>query len=255
MAKRKVIHSKDLALSPSEIKLMLASLYGRNKFIFVAFLYGGLRVGELVHMQGTWINRNNHTAKDMGVNHIQIPMVGQNCTCPDCLYYSYRDYMRTEKKMPEQWYKDIQKKFYEDKRTGNISKEVYDKSHWAPKSAAGCRVIPIIFKKFDGGLAHFYPNDNSKTLGITRQQVWNIIKSAGHEIIGYERRLFPHAIRATCATIFGNAGINIYDLSTFMGWDSISSANPYMKTDVNRMIESMNISKVKINEMITRKGR
>jgi len=255
MAKRKVIHSRDLALSSSEIKQILASLYGKNKFIFVAFLYGGMRVGELIHMQGTWINRNNNAAKDMGINFIKIPAVGQNCTCPDCLLYHYRDYMRNDEKKPKEWYNKIQKQFYEDKRTGTIPQEVINKSYWSPKSEAGARVIPIIFNKFDGALGHFYPRDDSKTLGITRQQVWTIVKDSGHKILGYDRRLFPHAVRATCATIFASAGINIYDLTTFMGWDSVASANPYMQVDVKRMIESMNKSKENIDEMIARKGR
>jgi len=110
-------------------------------------------------------------------------------------------------------------------------------NQWRPKTKAGARVLPIstplraVFSKF----MELSPDG----LGFSRITVYyktkQVLKRARIIRKGLAKdTIFPHALRATCASLLAANGMDAAALSAFMGWESIAIADHYIRTSVAR---------------------
>lgn len=233
--------SKEYVLNLIEINLILNWLDNTkkplDKFVFVCLTYGGFRASELTHMQKSWIHIDDEYSKRLGVNYVQIPETGEYCNCRDCKLQHFLDTEAKKDgvKYTKEWYSEIRKTFDYDISEGR---------YWQPKTLSGNRKIPVVYDIFKEALNSFYHNNNQLT--YSRQWVWGIIHNISKEIWksktvfdqkkdGYKtilnRQLYPHALRATAASLWAFKGINATALKSIMGWSNIEIADIYVKSD------------------------
>ena len=55
------------------------------------------------------------------------------------------------------------------------------------------------------------------------------------------RGIYPHVIRATCASIWADTGLDVHSIMKILGWSSVSTAQIYIsssdKTAVEKALE------------------
>jgi len=156
-----------------------------DKVIIGVLLYCGLRVGELAHMNATWITQDGN---------LRVPAF-QKCNCSECRYKGQEE--------------------------------------WRPKTKAGIRILPISGQISKDLLT--YLSKRPKGLGLTRQTLHahtkELMQKAGLRVKGPAGNVaFPHALRATCAQMLANGGMEASALCAFMGWQSIAIGDRYIRT-------------------------
>ena len=113
----------------------------------------------------------------------------------------------------------------------------YRKGVWSPKTSAGVRSVLIhpillpILKRYI----------NSVSTNVSRQaieiRVSRIVKRTN-----IPHRVYPHALRATCATLWSNQGMSAPTLQYLMGWELLDSAEHYVQSTKKRALkEAMEI--------------
>ena len=197
---RKGQRCREDVLNPQELENLVSGCSSlRDKFIIYCLAFGGLRVSEMVHLRRTWINLDEKT--------LTVPLK-QDCRCKDC--------NRVVKKT--------------GKSKGGV---------WRPKTEHGHRTIrihPVLSPIIEEFLA------SSDGLGLTRQRVWQRIKElkdnlpSGHRIL---HNIYPHCLRATCATDLAHEKISSPALQHTFGWSRLSSAEFYVRTGEQRAIKEL----------------
>ena len=241
--KDKVTHAKENKLENHEVKALMDELTGRDKFIFTALLYGGLRVGELVHMRKSWIHIDDEYSEAFGYDYIQIPIKGVACDCDQCLLNAYTELIRDEEQKSKSWYKQTASDFFYLKRNNNLP---VSEGLWRPKSKKAARKIPILMDEFKYELLHFFKHNDS--LGLIRQQVGEIVKRKSNSII--HRHLYPHAIRATTASLWVDSGANVQELMKIMGWETMNTAQIYVDANDKQAFKRLSKKSSAFEDMI-----
>lgn len=238
---KNVQESKDDALNLNDIRIIEKWLDTNNirlnKFVFVTLTYGGFRASELVHMQKDWLHIDDEYSKKLELDYVQIPKKGQYCDCRDC---KLQHFLEVEKvkigvKYTKEWYTAIRKTFDATGAEGR---------YWEPKTNSGERKIPIVYNTFRDELLKFY--EKNEKLEYSRQWVWNAVNNISKSIWGFKdvfkaetnkhecilnKPLYPHALRATAASLWAFKGMNATALKSIMGWSSIEIADVYVKSD------------------------
>ena len=239
-----VKHSKDFVLSKEEIhELIKVSNSEKEEFIVSMFIFEGIRVGELAHMDYSWFHINDSVSKDKGVNHIQIPPFGLECDCIDCQRQMYIEYRRKrfEKKtgskgMSKDWYKKTKKAYHLRRKLNTLPK--LEVREWTPKTKSGARLIPL----YDVNLIDLisvqdFVNDKTR-MPESRYEIWRIVKKMAKRAFGTEHtKVYPHSLRATCASLWASQDVSLNKLTAIMGWSGTASAKPYIKTGEKEVIE------------------
>jgi len=114
------------------------------------------------------------------------------------------------------------------------------RGHWKPKSKHGVRAVAIpeflkpVFLKY---LTRF-----PEGLKMTRQAAWYRVRlvcaAAGVP------EVFPHALRASCATFLASKGFTAVELCQYLGWARIAMGEHYI-----RIAEARSGSKQKIKQI------
>lgn len=226
----KIVHAKEDILSPEEILLMISTSKQvlRYEFVIKSILFGGMRAGEIAHLTRDW------WAKDE--KKIEIP-TKQSCSCRECRLKQFSIDIRKE------WEQDhpgvsfrvsrVDKSIREEKKYREpFSKVVV--GFWEPKTFAGIRSIPIVYDEFEEILERFF--ERYEKVGLTRQRVWQIVTSVAiaAKVKTDVRDVYPHCIRATCASLWGMKKVAPATMCKIFGWDNVSSANPYITTEEER---------------------
>lgn len=208
-----VRHSKEDALNEREFELLVEGSYRLDDDYFelesrlVLFLAGrlGMRAGEIAHLRESWIDWH----RDM----IVVPRY-QDCQqgrdgelCGHCRSAA------------------TQMRQYND----GLSQERAEELMWSPKTEAAAREIPLAassrakivveryFERFD----EFKASRN-----VVNRRVDRVAEAADDAIRADD--VYPHALRATCASHFAGAGIDIVSLKSMMGWASYQTAENYL---------------------------
>lgn len=103
---------------------------------------------------------------------------------------------------------------------------------WKPKTGAGVRTVPIS-RPIQKDLLRFLAMQ-PKGLQVSRIRIWywtkDILKRAGVKQKGLAgSTIYPHALRATCASMLAAGGMSAANLAYFMGWSSIAVGDHYVK--------------------------
>jgi len=98
---------------------------------------------------------------------------------------------------------------------------------WRPKTKKGAREI-LIHPALLPVLQEFFTINEA--FPLTRQRVWQRIKklTVKAQIL---HNIYPHCIRATCATILAHQKISAPALQYVLGWSKLTSAESYVRTD------------------------
>ena len=103
---------------------------------------------------------------------------------------------------------------------------------WKPKTKAGARTLPIPerMKKDLAELLRVKPYG----MGVSRVGLYYRTKTVLHRAKVRFRGVagntaFPHALRATCASILARNGMSAVNLCYFMGWKSIAIGDHYIR--------------------------
>jgi integrase len=101
---------------------------------------------------------------------------------------------------------------------------------WKPKTKKGARTIlihPVLVPIMSEFLA------SNEEIGLTRQRIWQRVKELALQAHIF-RNLYPHCLRATAATNLAYEGISAASLQYDFGWERLSSAEAYVKSDMKR---------------------
>lgn len=184
----RVIRAKEDALSDSEIvELKAACKSLKDKFIVWTPIYSGLRVGELAHLNRSWLDWQSKT--------INVP-AEQDCWCWDCRHYR--------------------------------------RGLWMPKTEMGVRSV-FISPELEPILQACF--ETVKPLRQVSRQGWEWRLSRVAKRTNIEHRVYPHCLRATCATLWSTQGMSAPSLQYLMGWEQLESAEHYVQSTKKRAIK------------------
>jgi integrase len=206
-----VTHSKDDALSEREFECLVEGAQKMDdyqgteaRFIVMAAGRLGLRAGEIAHMTSDWINWRDQ--------RIEVP-AHQPCDqgrdgglCGHC------------RQLVEQC------ATYNDKEESAIAA-----NWWRPKTEAAVRGVPFgwcpraeieierFFERFDRFERSF--------TAIGRR----VTRAAEHAPTLEPDDVYPHALRATAATLQAGKGLSASALCNMFGWVNLSTAQVYIQ--------------------------
>ena len=184
-----------------------------------------------MHLRQHWIHIGDEYSEDYGTDYINIPDEGEPCSCDECTYNAYIESVRGEGEKNKEWYRVHKKEFFRLKRNNQLPKSL--KGIWKPKTSTSIRKIPILTDEFRDELLKFYSKNES--IGITRQQIWSIVKTISFNTIS--RGIYPHVIRATCASIWADTGLDVYSIMKILGWSTVSTAQLYISSSDRTAVE------------------
>jgi len=104
---------------------------------------------------------------------------------------------------------------------------------WKPKTLEGARVIPIRIQAKDVISRYF---NAFRRVGCTRQTVYNHITDVAKRV-KLAKKVYPHSLRSTSASLWGLTGISAPSLCKIMGWKNITSALPYVTADTDTALK------------------
>jgi len=194
--------SVDNVLSNNEIKLLKSACetYEERLLIF-GLLYTGMRISEFIHFNKSWINRR--------IGSIIIP-TEQKCPCYEC--------------KKEIWRKR------KDKNTGETIERILKKPSgiWMPKTKHGHRRIEILPEIKD--IFEEYFKDHYSISEVIKHRImgWSILKEVSKRA-DIPHKVFPHAIRATFASILAEKGFDVWTIQSTLGWASLEPAMSYIR--------------------------
>jgi len=114
------------------------------------------------------------------------------------------------------------------------------RGYWKPKSEAGVRVVPI--PTFVTDLVYDFLVKYPEGLGITRQDAWYRVKQLAKK--AGIRNLFPHALRATYATMLAERGMEAMAICYTLGWSRLEVAQSYIRTARARALAAKQIKEI-----------
>jgi len=204
-SKRKTRHSKDDALSETELQKLIETADNRfDRAIVVLSGYEGMRSSEIAHMTKDWVDFQDDT--------ITIPEE-QNCNCSECIVRKKRLAMQD-----------------------GASKDEVDKIKkgiWMPKTENSARMIPIRNKAKQYIHDYFNAFDD---IGCSRVTVFNHIKDIAKRS-KITKKIYPHSLRSTSASLWGLTGISATALCKIMGWSDIETAYSYVNADMESAVQ------------------
>lgn len=108
---------------------------------------------------------------------------------------------------------------------------------WTPKTPSAARIIPIV-EEYEPILFEFFSLHNSvmqviKSRQIAEYMLYRIAKEAG-----IKKRIFPHALRGTFATILAAKDFNTFEITAVMGWRQSRTADEYINLVGSRVIKA-----------------
>lgn len=223
-----VHHSKKDALDERTFEKFVAATYEMEEYWgiqcrFILFVMGrcGLRKGELVHLSEEQINWRE------GV--IEIP-AHIDCDCGYCERLAEQKHEIENDSVTDSEYNTA---FDEYEPGGSV---VYDKlpelstftdEMWKPKTDAAVRSVAFDFQpRVEIAVEDFFDRFGEYTWSAAsvNRRVEKMI-----DIVGYEQRLYPHALRATAATYHVYRDVALIPLQSMFGWANISTAMNYIR--------------------------
>ena len=97
---------------------------------------------------------------------------------------------------------------------------------WHPKTKAGSRQIPLVFEIKKLLYDHLREH---KEIGMSRVTLFRVVKRVGSRL-NLMKKVYPHALRATFATMMAEKGMGAADIQLIMGWSKLETANSYVRS-------------------------
>jgi integrase len=106
---------------------------------------------------------------------------------------------------------------------------------WRPKTGSGNRAVPIVPEVEACIIDYFAANDDIITLVPYRELAWRIVRTIGQRC---HLKSFPHALRATFATLAAGSVPEELVIAHVMGWKNLDMARHYIKMAGTKVRES-----------------
>jgi hypothetical protein len=217
----------------------------KDKILVILCGFFGLREGESIHFRKDWIHYNDVEAKHYKYPHIEVPDSGTiECNCVDCKKREYIKLKDDGVPHSKEWNSKIQNRFYKlknQKMKDGESKldHIFRKHHiipyWQPKTTEGAGKVGTFDNSvFEPLIAFFQKNES---IGLSRFKVWSRISKLG--LNGLNKKLFPHAIRASHATILSRKGVNVFSIKTNMRHRGIGTTNEYVNSEAEQSLKDI----------------
>jgi len=100
-----------------------------------------------------------------------------------------------------------------------------DRGYWVPKTKQSVRVVPV--PGFLKPLLWEYLKTHPEGLQISRQAVWYRIQHLASR--AKVSHIFPHALRATYATLLASKGLTAPEICAVLGWARITMGEHYVR--------------------------
>ena len=185
-----------------------------ERLIFYGMLFTGLRVSEFLHLRRSWIDYKN--------NHLIVPEA-QPCNCKGCI--KIRNDLRKKLIRYQENNKTITKK--KQKRY-----ELVLEGNWLPKTPYSARTIPIIKNAKEVLYPYFKEHNLMLEAFPLRQYINTILTNLSIRAFGKpqknKKKLFPHALRGSFATMLARDNITSIGITRALGWADINTARFYL---------------------------
>ena len=109
--------------------------------------------------------------------------------------------------------------------------ECRERGYWKPKSKAGIRALAV--PNFLKLVLLNFLTKSPEGLKMTRQAAWYRIQTLARS--AKIPRVFPHALRATAATILASKGFTAVELCAYFGWTRLNVGEHYVKLSAARI--------------------
>jgi len=210
-------NSADDALEDREFQLLLEASYELDEYydletrtIVLTLGRLGLRVGELIHMDESWI--------DWRRRMIQIPQYDRcekgrdGGPCGYCRQLAEQQANHNEGLTPDE----------------ALARR------WQSKTDAAARSIPYDFdSRIEITLERYFEQfdefQTSKS-GVDRR----LAKAVEHVDTLNIQQIYPHCLRATAASYHASRGLDAISLQSLMGWADLSTAHRYVRRSGDR---------------------
>jgi len=212
----RVRHSADDAVDQRDFQLLLETTYELKdpydiEARLLLFCCGrlGMRVGELIHMDASWIDWRKHM--------ITVPRFDK---CTDGRDGGICGYC---KQLAEQ----------EAKHNEQTEIRQAMANRWQSKTEAANRNIPFehharvqitidrFFDRFDG-------------YHLSKSAVNRRLQRVKDNCSEFDDKIYPHCLRATAATYLASRRIKAINLQAMMGWSDLSTAQRYVRQSGER---------------------
>lgn len=99
---------------------------------------------------------------------------------------------------------------------------------WEAKTEASARSIPFgdLRDRVSTELRRYF--DYNESVGVSRKTIFQRVKKMANRA-ELTKKVYPHALRATCAFMLAEAGMNAQGLRQFMGWAQLNTAQRYIE--------------------------
>lgn len=210
--------SAEDALTQEEMKkLMGKARTPIERFILAVLGFQGLRVSELCHMKKDWLK---YSEKEKAYS-INVP-ARQKCECQDCKQKrcncSLVHFLKYDKEG-----EIIPEKSGCSNQPLKEREKTYD-GYWYPKTEHGARAIPI-FKIAENPIVLWF--GKNQEFKYHRVSVNRIVKRVAKRFA--RKRVYPHCLRATCASYLAEKGFSADFIMRFLGWAKYEIAEHYVR--------------------------
>jgi len=176
-----------------------------EELVVHVLLYTGMRVSEFIHMRRSWISWES--------GFITIPE-SQPCT----IHYECK-----------------RSRFVKDWST---EERILVKNLWRVKVPEAARSIPIL-PEVKPVLEEFFKRHRAVSDVVPgRVEAWRIVKMVA-ERAGLNKRVFPHVLRGTFASILAGKGFDALAIQAVLGWKSVKTADEYIRISPQRLMKMM----------------
>jgi integrase/recombinase XerD len=184
-------------LGEGEIKRILEKCEGDEIPVIYTLAFTGMRVSELIHMRKDWV--------DWEAGLIRIPE-SQPC---DAHYECRR----------------------EIKRRGKIIKQSCLWRVKVPEAARGTPILPELRPVLED---FFSRHESMGEVVKGREEVWGMVRAVAAKA-GIQKRIFPHVLRGSLASLLAGKDFDALSIQGFMGWKSVKTADEYIRISPERL--------------------
>lgn len=175
----------------------------------------GMRIGEIAHLRRSWVDLEQGLIEVPSHEPCEKGRDGGLCG------YCKRQAKRTYENDPE-----------------NRDLDELLNAYWQPKTEAAERAVPYEFDEDTRDvLSSFFEIYHEVPLSVNTCR--RRVKDAA-EKSDINRRIYPHALRATAASSHAYEGLNIASMKAMMGWVKLSTAEKYIRISGGRTKRALN---------------
>jgi integrase len=201
-------YSRDDVLSERQLALLIQASRSlpeprdfQARFILYAAGYLGLRAGEIAHFDTDWLDW-----------HDRVVRIPEYDNCNDGSGDGVCGYCRSRAE--------------DYAETNDVSMQTALDMRWEPKTETSVRSIPFDFnvwleltiEEFDERYDRF-----PKSKATINRRVSEAVEHSD-----VTRRVYPHSLRATAATLHASRDVSPYSLMSVMGWVDLETARSYV---------------------------